>query len=104
MTKWSRSPLPSHLEPLADGLDRTTTLLHGGRDARQCVVHVGDDVVLHHLNPFIEDMLGCAILLLFPQAAVSADDVHQLVRQVILGPESMREKTSQQGKRIDGWG
>ena len=54
-------------------------------------------MVLHQLHKLVDDVLRRAVLLLFLQLVVGADDLSQLVRQVVLTP-------GQQGGRGVGRG
>ena len=74
------------LEALADGLDGAAGLLLVDGHPGDGVVHHGRDVELHELRDLLQDVHGGAVLLLAPQLGVVADDLHEDVRDVVLGP------------------
>lgn len=53
--------------------------------------------MLQKLHPLVDDVLACTICLLLPQVSVGPDDVLQLVREIVLTPESTPRDTKPKG-------
>lgn len=60
------------------------------------VVDVGGDVVLQKLYSLVDDVLACTICLLLPQVSIGADNILQLVREIILTPGCTTRNTEPQ--------
>ncbi len=76
------------LEPLHQGLERPAGAVSRRRDARRLVVEVCGDMVLQQFPQVLHDQLGRARVTVLAQAGVDPQDVHQLVREIVLGAVS----------------